>query len=152
MKKLLIATALATSLTTVSVQASPSIVQDDINQIFSIGSTGGNFPVGGSKQSHQVAMLSNREMKETEGDWWPVVYYAGGGIVGAVGGGYSYVSLTAMASSHGTSVGSWGGFWGSVAGGAIGGVASPATSWGAGILSGGLGAYGSTYDAYGWSW
>ncbi len=92
MKKLLIATALATSLTTVSVQASPSIMQDDMNQIFSIGSTGGSFPVGAGKQSHQVAMLSNREMKETEGEWWPVVYYGGGALAGFYGGGYGYLA------------------------------------------------------------
>jgi hypothetical protein len=140
MKKLLITTTLAVSLTSVSVQASPSIMQDDMNQIFSIGSTGGSFPVGAGKQSHQVAMLSKKERTETEGEaWWliPMAFSA----LGSMGGGGAYLATnphyaTGYGLAHSMA-------WGAVAGGtgALGGI-----GWGLfGIGGGMLQTYSSTW-------
>lgn len=72
MKKLLITTALATSLATISVQASPAIAQDDIKQIFSTVATGTNLLVNESKLTDQIDMLSTGEMHETKGKWFGV--------------------------------------------------------------------------------
>ncbi len=146
MKKLLITTALAASLTTVSVQASPNIAQDDMNQIFSTGSTGNSFPVGSGKQSHQVSMLSNQEMKETEGAWGPW-----GGAIGAGLGAWGYTA-------YGLSSGSWS--WSAfglatTSGAAAGAIAGP-LGWGETLAT--AGAYGTlgtawgVGDAAGWQW
>jgi hypothetical protein len=40
----------------------------------------------------QLAALSEQEMKETEGAWWPVVYRVGGGLAGMYGAGYGYLA------------------------------------------------------------
>jgi hypothetical protein len=129
MKKLLIATALATSLTTVSVQASPRIMQDDMNQIFSIGSTGGSFPVGAGKQSHQVAMLSSQEMKETEGEWinWAVgaAFGAGGYAWGYYRGNYAWNNARFAGNvASGALIGGTFGAAGAIASGGARGLAS----------------------------
>jgi hypothetical protein len=72
MKKLLITTALVTSLAAISVQASPAIAQDDIKQIFSTVSTGTSLLVDESKLTDQIGMLSTGEMHETKGKWFGV--------------------------------------------------------------------------------
>ncbi|MCX7599322.1 MAG: hypothetical protein N2512_10745 [Armatimonadetes bacterium] len=40
----------------------------------------------------QLSALSEQEMRETEGAWWPVVYRVGGGLAGMYGAGYGYLA------------------------------------------------------------
>ena len=59
MKKVILATALVSTLAFSSVQAGPSVPQQDLNQIFST-----------DIQQNQVSGLSGKEMRETEGEFW----------------------------------------------------------------------------------
>ncbi len=63
MKKVILVAALAGALAFSSVQAAPGVPQQDLNQVFTM-----------DVQQNQVAGLSGKEMKETEGEWfWYVV-------------------------------------------------------------------------------
>jgi hypothetical protein len=76
MKKIVLTTALVSILAFSTAQAGPGVPQEDLNQIFSAGSSEATFPVGSSlgNLNNQVASLSKQEMKATEGEfWWWVV-------------------------------------------------------------------------------
>ena len=67
MKKVILATALVSTLAFSSVQAAPGVPQQDLNQVFSMTDA----------QQNQFSKLSVKEMKETEGEWfWYVVMAA----------------------------------------------------------------------------
>ncbi len=59
MKKVILATALAGALAFSSLQAAPGVPQQDLNQVFTM-----------DVQQNQVAGLSGKEMRSTEGEFW----------------------------------------------------------------------------------
>jgi len=117
------------------VQAAPAnvLTQDDLVALF--GAEEAQKPL-------QLAVLSEQEMRETEGALWPrVVYHGLGGLAGMYGGGYGYLagggrSPTGflVAAGGGFAAGAWSPvsgfrtaastFGSSFTGGAIGGWAS----------------------------
>jgi len=101
---------------------------------------GDSFAV--SSDMGEMALLSEQEMKETEGEWWPVVYRIGGGLAGMYGAGYGYLAGGGRDPY---------GFLGSAAAGFGGGLWSPVTGYrsaftafGGGFTGGAIGGYGSS--------
>lgn len=90
----------------------------------------------------QFATLSQQEMVETEGDWWPVIYRVGGGLTGMYSTGYGYLAGDGRDPFQ---------FFGAAATGFTGGLWSPINGYrsaistaGAGFTSGALGGFRSS--------
>lgn len=90
----------------------------------------------------QLAALSEQEMKETEGAWWPVVYRVGGGLAGMYGSGYGYLAGGGRSPAV---------FLGSVAGGFGAGLWSPVTGYRSGLATFGSGFTGGAIAGFGGS-
>lgn len=114
MKKLLLTSALATTLASGSVLANPAVQQGDLDQIFA-----------GKTQSIQVSTLSGQEMKETEGAW-----AVPGAVVGGLAGGVQYGASCMVAGNC-----TWKGAAYNVAGGAALGFIGGPVSIGRSILA-----------------
>lgn len=95
-----------------------------------------------SDKPMQLAALSQKEMKETEGAWWPVVYRVGGGLAGMYGSGYGYLAGGGRSPT---------GFLGSVAGGFGAGLWSPVTGYRSGLAAFGSGFTGGAIAGFGGS-
>ncbi len=110
-------------------QAAATFTDADISVLFEV-----------SDQPMQLAALSEQEMRETEGAWWPVVYRVGGGLAGMYGAGYGYLAGGGRSPS---------GFLGSVAAGFGSGLWSPVTGYRSGLAAFGSGFTGGAIAGYG---
>lgn len=86
----------------------------------------------------ELALLSDEEMKETEGEWWPV-YHGLGALIGMYSGGYGYLAAGGR---------DYRGFLGSAFGGALTGAFSPVRSFSSAALAFGGGTTAGIWNAW----